>query len=190
MTVDMNTPIPRGDGTVGMVFKTMREGSIEGGNPVVLEFTGKVQRTEKDPNKVMLELSDADDPDAKSSVFCNMADQAGLVKMVDLIACSLVEKKIQRVRPEFKVEGLTGTILNNDAFHEQLKNSLPGCRIYGTVKHTKGKDKDGKEQTYANIMTVAEIKAGGPTAIDLPVAGMPGTALASAQATPATKGKW
>lgn len=153
MTVDPNEKVGGGDGSMGGTFTLVPEGDA-----ILMEFTGKVEMvtSKKDDSKesLMVEAGWVDDPTGRSAIFCNLEEQAGLVKLVDIITLSGVDVKIKRKKPDFDSANLTGKLLTNPKFHDQLKNDIQGCRILATIKHSKTKV-DGVERTYANINKIA-----------------------------------
>lgn len=157
MTVDPNEKVGGGDGSMGGTFALVPEGDIDKDTGILMEFTGKVETVTnaKDEESLMVEANWVDDPTARCSIFCKLADQAGLVKLVDIITLSGVDVKIKRKKPDFDSANLTGKLLINPKFHDQLKNDIQGCRILATIKHSKGKDKNGVDRTYANINRIA-----------------------------------
>lgn len=166
MSVDMDEKIGSGDGSMGGAFTLVPEGDIDKGTGILMEFTGKVEMVtskKDDSESLMVEAGWVDDPTGRSSVFCKLSEQTGLVKLVDIITLSGVDKKIKRKKPDFDSANLTGKLLVNPKFHDQLKNDLQGCRILATIKHSKTKV-DGVEKTYANINKIASA-AKGATAV-------------------------
>lgn len=155
MAVDMDEKVGGGDGNMGG-FTTIPEGDH------LMEFTGKVEMVtskKDDSESLMIEAAWVDDPSGRSSVFCKLSEQTGLVKLVDIIVLSGVDAKIKRKKPDFDSANLTGKVLNNPKFHEQLKNDIQGCRIIATIKHSKTKV-DGVEKVYANINKITSAKKG------------------------------
>lgn len=157
MTVDPNEKVGGGDGSMGGAFTLVPEGDIDKGTGVLMEFTGKVEMVtnNKDEESLMVEANWVDDPTARCSVFCKLSETTGLVKLVDIITLSGVDVKIKRKRSDFDSSNLTGKILTHSDFHKQLANDIQGCRILATIKHSKGKDKNDVERTYANINKIA-----------------------------------
>lgn len=157
MTVDPNEKVSSGSGEMGGTFTLVPEGDIEKGSGILMEFTGKVEITEnkKGEESLMVEAGYVDDPTARCAVFCKLSEQTGLTKLLDIITLSGVDVKIKRKKPDFDSANLTGKLLTNPKFHDQLKNDIQGCRILATVKHSPGTDKEGNKRTYANINRIA-----------------------------------
>lgn len=155
--IDPNEKVGGGDGSMGGTFTLVPEGDIEKGTGILMEFTGKAEivTNAKEEESLMVEANWVDDPTARCSVFCKLSEQTGLVKLVDIITLSGVDAKIKRKKPDFDSANLTGKLLTNPKFHDQLKNDIQGCRILATIKHSKGKDKNEVERTYANINRIA-----------------------------------
>ncbi len=157
MTVDPNKKVDGGDGSMGGAFTLVPEGDIDKGTGILMEFTGKVEMVtskKDDSESLIVEAGWVDDPTGRSAIFCKLSEQTGLVKLVDIITLSGVDVKIKRKKPDFDSANLTGTLLQNPKFHDQLKNDIQGCRILATIKHSKTKV-DGVERTYANINRIA-----------------------------------
>lgn len=157
MTVDPNEKVDGGDGSMGGTFTLVPEGDIDKGTGVLMEFTGKVEivtSKKDDSESLMVEAGWVDDPTGRSAIFCKLSEQAGLVKLVDIITLSGVDVKIKRKKPDFDSANLTGKLLTNPKFHDQLKNDIQGCRILATIKHSATKV-DGNDRTYANINKIA-----------------------------------
>ncbi len=157
MAIDPNEKVSGGSGEMGGTFTLVPEGDIDKGTGILMEFTGKVEITENKQGEesLMVEANYVDDPTARCSVFCKLSEQTGLIKLVDIITLSGVDKKIKRKKPDFDSANLTGKLLTNPKFHDQLKNDIQGCKILATVKHSKGKDKNQVERIYANINKIA-----------------------------------
>lgn len=157
MTVDLNEKVSSGSGEMGGTFTLVPEGDIDKGTGILMEFTGKVEIKEnkKGEESLMVEANYIDDPTARCSVFCKLSEQAGLTKLVDIITLSGVDVKIKRKRPDFDSANLTGKLLTNPKFHDQLKNDIQGCSILATVNHSPGTDKEGNKRIYANINRIA-----------------------------------
>lgn len=157
MIVDLNEKVSSGSGEMGGTFTLVPEGDIEKGTGILMKFTGKVETVTnaKGDESLMVEANYINDPTARCSVFCKLSEQAGLIKLVDIITLSGVDVKIKRKRPDFDSANLTGKLLTNPKFHDQLKNDIQGCSILATVNHSPGTDKEGNKRIYANINRIA-----------------------------------
>jgi len=158
--VNDNDVVEPGEGSAGGSFSLVPAGDIDKGTGIVMEFNGKIEPYGENKDGQRLELFYVDDPDARSSLFCKLTEQAGLILMLDIVRMSGVAQKLKKLG-KLKSDpdkGLPAGVLRDAAFHEQLKVSIQGCRVLCTVKHSPGKYK-GNDVTNANISKIAPVNS-------------------------------
>lgn len=172
--LDKSGKVGSGDGSMGGGFTMPPEGDIDKGTGVLMQFTGVIEPSKKNPENWGFEVAYIDDPNAKTRIYTDGTKQAGLIKRVDIGVMSGVFDRIDKKR---KAQGKPGTrdadgevaitTLVHDDFREQLKTEIEGLRILCTIKHTPGKpykdeesgeEKQGYDNANVNKIAPADTK--------------------------------
>jgi len=149
-------------------FELPRCGKIKDGTGVLMEFTGEIKLSKK-KNGLVFHAGDADDPSKKATIYCGLKDNRGLSQIVGIGKASGVFEKINAKRAAAGKKPLlseSGTIktktLQNDKFHEQMRQEIVGCRVLCDITHSPPKpykdEETGEEKegfANANIGKIA-----------------------------------
>jgi CDGSH-type Zn-finger protein len=159
-------------------FELPRVGSMKGGDPVLMEFTGEIKLSKKE-NGLIFHAGDADDLSRKATIYCGIKDNKGLSQIVGIGKASGVFEKINTKRVKAGKKSIlseSGTvktkILQDAKFHEQLRQEIEGCRVLCDITHSPakpytdedtGEEKEGFPQANIGKIAPADAKVEGKT---------------------------
>jgi hypothetical protein len=158
-------------------FTLPPEGSIAKGTAVLMCFTGEVTVCGDEENGLLFECEYADDPSAKTKIYCNKDKQSGLSMIVGIGQQSGTFDKIDKVRiaggkqPIQNAKGkVTVKTLTHPKFMAQMRKELVGTSAYCTITHSPAKPYEDKktgemkegfaQANISKLMSVKEYKAG------------------------------
>lgn len=140
-----------GSGQVGFL-------QVPEGEGILLELSGKVEAIESKEDTFRVEFLWCEDNSATISLFCDLTKKGGLQSLLDVVYFSGAYKDIQKKSTKLgdldKGEEWDEDVMKSQGFINQFRLCGKGKRILADIKASKGKDKEGNEREYRNIVKI------------------------------------